>query len=111
MMRSMPSSKASATAWTAAGAAERHQRELARIVTAVDRDQADAVSHVRVGDAVDALRGVLDAHAQRPGHALLDGATRQRRIETHRAADEVVGVEQPSTIEASVTVASVPPRP
>ncbi len=34
-------------------------------------------------------------HAQRLGHALLDGSTRQRRIETHGAADEVVGVEQP----------------
>ena len=40
-----------------AGAAERHKGKIARIMPAIDRDEANAVSHVRVGDTIDPERG------------------------------------------------------
>ena len=59
-----------------APAAERHQREVARVIAAVDRHQLERVDHVVVGDAHDAARrlgGVqLEAIGDR-GHSPLDG--------------------------------------
>ena len=43
----------------AATAAEGDQREIARVVAAVDGDQLDGVDHVVVGDADDAARRFL----------------------------------------------------
>ena len=40
-------------------AAEGHQREVARILAALDRHRADRARHVDVGDLTDAVRRVL----------------------------------------------------
>ena len=58
------------------GAAEGQQREVARVVAALDRDHADGAHHVVVDDGEDAARGRLDAHAQRLGDLLGDGRAR-----------------------------------
>ena len=44
-----------------AAAAQRQQREPARVVALADRYEADAFGHLRVDDAMDAERGLLDA--------------------------------------------------
>ena len=45
--------------------AERHQREIARIVAALDRDQADRAGHAAVGNTHDRLGGSDRVEAQR----------------------------------------------
>ena len=51
-------------------AAERQEREVARVVAALDRHDAHRADHVVVDDRQDAARGGLHAHAQRLGDAL-----------------------------------------
>ena len=45
-------------------AAERHQREVARIDPAIDRDDAQGTDHLLVRDADDALRGFERVEAE-----------------------------------------------
>ena len=59
-----PSSAASATPCIAAAAAERDQREVARIVAAVERHQLQRIDHVVVGDADDAARRLVGVDAE-----------------------------------------------
>ena len=49
----------------AAIAAERHQREIARIAAALDGDGADGTRHVDVGHGADAVRGIGDIEPER----------------------------------------------
>ena len=59
------------TAVHGAGAAERDQREPARIVTAFHRGEADLIRHVGVDHAMNAERGLAHRHAQaigKPAH-------------------------------------------
>ena len=68
-----------------AGAAERDQRVVARIVALLDRDEAQRADHVLVDDVVDAERGVLGILAERLAdlfHRLL----RELAVERHVAA-------------------------
>ena len=51
----------------AATAAERDQREVARIEPAIERDQLERIHHVGVGDPDHAARALLDRHAEPAG--------------------------------------------
>ena len=76
-----------------AGAAEGDQREAAWIEAAADRDQADALDHLRVHHAMDTERRVLHRQSEWSRDAPLDGSARQRRIERHGTAGEIGGIE------------------
>ena len=71
-----------------ARAAERQERELARIMAAFDRDEPDRADHVVVDDRKDAARGRIDAHAERLGDAPAHGAMRRLLIEGEAAAEQ-----------------------
>ena len=92
------------------GAAEQHQRELARIVAALDRHQPDPVGHRALIDAMDAAAASTTCQPE----PLADARSTARappRDRAHRAAREIVGIEIAEHELASVTVGSVPPRP
>ena len=84
----------------AAGAAERHQGELARVVAALHRDDADGAFHIGVHHFQDALAQHLRAQAgacreirhRRPG---------ARHVQSHVAAQESVRV-QAAQVQAGV---------
>lgn len=59
-----------ATGMQRAGATEGDERELARIVAALDRQQADCLGHQRLGDADDAVRDIADVDPKRASHRL-----------------------------------------
>ena len=71
------------------GAAEREEREVARVVAALHRHHADGADHVVVDDGEDAARGGLDAHAQRLGDAAVDRCACAFGIESEAAAQQV----------------------
>src|SRR4029078_7712791 len=71
-----------------AGAAERDQRELTRIVTSLDRDHADRTEHLRI-DRLDHVRGLDADEWPRSRVGVQLEATRQRRW---KAAEQKVGV-------------------
>ena len=68
------------------GAAEWHQRQTARVVTALDRDDTDPASHIGVGDAQDAGGGSGQVEPERRGDAVLDRARRRIGVEGELAA-------------------------
>ena len=70
-----------------AGAAERDERELARVVAALDADHAQRAGHVLVDDPQDAVGGLLEAEAHRVGDRL-HGRARRVDVERHLAADQ-----------------------
>ena len=100
------SSRARSAPCSAPGAAEDDERELARVVAAADRDQADGVGHVRVGDLDDRLGGLQRLEPER----LADGPRARAR---RRAASSVIAPpissepRRPSTTLASVFVGLV----
>ena len=69
-------------------ATERHQREAARIEAAADRDQSNALDHLRIHHAMDAERRVFHRQTKRLRDAPLDRAVRQRWIERDGSAGE-----------------------
>ena len=71
-----------------AGAAEGHERELARVVAALDADHAQRARHVLVDDPDDPVGGLLEAQAHRVGD-LLHRGLRGLDVERHLAADQV----------------------
>ncbi len=75
------------------GAAERHERQVARIAAALDRHHARGQLHVGVDDRVDAPRGLLHREAEGARELLIERARGAGRVERHRAAGEVVRVE------------------
>ena len=89
-------------------AAERHQRELARILALLLQREAQIHRHLGVDDAQDALGRADGIEAQRLADALVERAPRRRFVEPHacRRAD-VAADSAPSTRFASVTVGSV----
>ena len=74
------------------GAAQDDQRELARIVAALDRHQADLVRHAGVDDAMDARRRRDRVEAQ-PAADGGDRALRGGHVEGQGAAGEARGVQ------------------
>ena len=93
------------------GTAKRHQREASRVEAAADGHQSDTLDHLRVHDAMDAERRVFDRQTQWCRNANLDRGARERRIERYQPPAKYAGSSQPSTTDASVTVAASPPRP
>ena len=94
-----------------AGAAEGEQREVPRIVAALDCDHANRALHVGVDDANYAARrrGRICFHLAREPRHCVDGAI---RVELHLAAEEVcrdqsardqIGVGHGTQIAAAVT--------
>ena len=75
------------------GPAERHQREVARIVAALDRDHPRRQHHVGVDDRQDAQRGLDRVHAERAGNVLLDRAPGGLGVDLHLAAEDALGIE------------------
>src|SRR6516165_11083595 len=76
-----------------APAAKRQQREPTRIVALPDRHQADAFRHLRVDDAVDAERGLLDREIQRARNHAFDCFSAELGPELEAAAGEVLGMQ------------------
>ena len=76
-----------------AGAAERQQREPARVVALSDRHEADALGHLGVDDAMDAERGLLDGEAERARRPRARSPRDELGPQLEAAAGEVLGVE------------------
>ncbi len=76
-----------------AGAAERHQRVVARIVAALHADHADRARHVGGDDGDDALRGRHRIQAQRRRQPL-DRRARQVLAHRHAAAEQMRRVQR-----------------
>ena len=71
------------------GAAVGDEREVARVVAALDGDEAQRARHVLVHDREDSLRGLLDRReAHRVGDRLDRGA-RRLDVERHLAAEQL----------------------
>ena len=94
-----------------ARAAEGVEDEFARIVALLNRDRAEQVTHSRIDDTLDADGSFLDAQAQRSRDMRFDRPAGCLKINPESPAEKVVGVENPSTRSASVTVGRSPPRP
>ena len=94
-----------------AGAAERDERELARVVAALERDDPHGVGHVRVGDGDDRLGG----RVQRRGPAARATVVRIASSAASRSSvmppPTSCSPSRPSTRLASVFVGSSPPLP
>ena len=73
-MRSTPQLVGERAGMQRTAPAQRQKGELARIVALPDRYEADTFRHLRVDDAVDAERGLLDGEVQRAGDHALDRA-------------------------------------
>ena len=108
--RPMPTSFISAAACMRAGAAVGDEREVARVVAALDRDRADAAGHAVVGHAHDRRARLLHARARagRPRAARWRAPRRRgpssgRRRRRRRTSAS----RRPSTRLASVTVGSL----
>ena len=71
-----------------ARAAEGQEREVARIVTTLDRDEADRADHVIVDDRKDAARGRIDAHPERLGDTGSHRAASLLLVEREAAAEQ-----------------------
>jgi hypothetical protein len=83
-----------------AGAAAGHERELARIPTALYRDQVGGGGHARVGDAQDAAGGLGLGEAQLPGQPR-DGLFGELGMDLEVSA-KVRGGLQPAEIQVRV---------
>ena len=86
-----------------ARAAEGDEAEIARVVAAADRDQADGIGHVRVGDLDDGVGGAHGVVAERRGDLLRDGSFGGVAVERHGAAEEP-GRAEPAEDEVGVGV-------
>ena len=94
----------------AAAAAEGDQREVARVVAAIERDQLQRVDHVVVGDADDAARR-LDAVDAELGARRVERVVDRVHVGVDLAAAEIVAVD---AAEREIGVGGrrlVPPRP
>ena len=88
------------------GAAEGDERELARVVAALDADHAQRARHVLVDDPQDAVGGLPRATAPSRRRPSAPRRARPRRRATSRRRSGRAG-RRPSTTLASVTVGSV----
>ena len=92
------------------GAAERHQREILRVIAALDRNNLERAGHVGIDDADHTFGRILDADTERAGDVALDGrrapSARRARISPSSSRRG----NRPNATCASVTVALAPPR-
>jgi len=91
-------------------AARSDRAKSARIVTLRDRDLATARDILETAMSTIACRRGSRAHFQRTGDLLHDALRRGLGVEHHLPAQEIVGIEPPSTRFASVIVARLPRR-
>ena len=107
----MPSSRGQRARVQRPRAAERHQREAARVDAALDRHHAQRAQHLGLGDAHDA-RGagarVEPELAREPRHGALGRGAVERQLRPRAACP---AGRRPSSRLASVTVGSSPPCP
>ncbi|GAA3308196.1 hypothetical protein GCM10020219_008840 [Nonomuraea dietziae] len=75
-----------------ARAAEGDQGELARLHAVLDRERADGLRHLGVGDVADALGQLQGVHVELCGEGG-DGLARRVGVEPHEAAGEPGGVD------------------
>ena len=75
------------------GAAETHQREIARIDALRDGIAVDRQRHIVVDDTQHAECCVFDGKFQRPGDIFLDRGLRERGHDLEIAAKEMLGIE------------------
>ena len=96
-----------------AAAAERHGRELGRVMAALDRDQADGAGHARIGDAHDRLGRLHQVELQR----LARHGSRIARLAASTSSSASLppigraALMRPSTTWASVSVGRSLPWP
>ena len=74
-------------------APEGDQHELARVVAALHRHEAQCIHHGRVGDLHDAVCGGHDVQPERVGAFLLDRRARRGHVQLDLTAEKVVRVE------------------
>ena len=75
------------------GPAEGHQRIVARVAAALHRNDAQRMFHIPGRDQMDAPGGLRRRQAERPGDMAVERRLGRRRVERHRAAVEIGGVE------------------
>ena len=76
------------------GAAERDEREVARVVAPLDGERANQAGHIRVRDRQDSLRRLEQVEPEavgKPLHDLGGGVA----VETHVPTEEPVGIDPP----------------
>ena len=98
--------------WRSRGAGRRRrgdERELARVVAALDRDQPQRTGHIFVNDLEDPLGRFHGSEAHRVGD--LCTALRAASTSSYISPPSSCGGRCPSTTFASVTVGSSPPLP
>ena len=93
------------------GAAEGEQREVSRIVAALDRDLAHGADGPGQHHVEHAGGGASHVDAERPGDPFLDPPPGRVGVDDHLASQEPVRVEVAEVNAASVTVGSTPPLP
>ena len=71
-------------------AAERHDRELARVAAAFHGHRPDGTGHARLADQERAVRGVVEVERERRSHLLGDGSPRQLAVEAQAARQSLV---------------------
>ncbi len=103
----MPSWRREVERMDAAVAAERHQREIARIATALHGDGADGARHVDVRHGADAVRGVVDIEPERVCEVPAIARSLSASSIAEATAGQARGLMKPSTTLASVTVGRV----
>jgi hypothetical protein len=77
------------------GATHRHEREIARVVTALHRDAAHRERHFRHGNPDDAERHLDGVHLQRPAELRFEPAAGRSDIERHLPTEEALGADAP----------------
>ena len=94
-----------------AGAAEREQDEVARVVPALQRHQADGAGHLVVGHAHDGGGDLLGTQAEMGADLLVEAVAHRGELRGALDAEESAGLSRPRSRLASVVVGSSPPRP
>ena len=94
-----------------AGAAEREQREVPRVIASADRLAPDQVGHARVDDLDDSDRDLLHGQPQGTAEPITDRAVGRVTVKRPLATEEGVGVD-PSEHDVRVGHGRfVPPLP
>ena len=77
-----------------ASPAKRHRSKAFRIMTPLNRDQANGACHFRIGDANDRLGGLFHRNPERPGNVPVDGGGGRLAVQPCQlVADRVAGVD------------------
>jgi hypothetical protein len=89
MLRQGSFSEGQCTARQGASAPERHQHEIAGVVAALDRHDADGAGHAVVSNREDAARRVFEPEPHRLGDARRDRPAGGFGVEGERAVEQI----------------------